>query len=425
MNEKQPKLLFLAFPFPPIRAIGAVRCASLAKHLVRLGWQVTVVTIAPELLADPDPAIPDSESWCRELGVQRVLTGLDYRMFYAGSLVWRWWEKPRLVRKAANWFARRFGFDSRLGWIRPVLKACSTFRPGDFDVVLASGSPFAAFEAAGQLGRRLGARVVLDYRDLWSMAPLSRTGTSRRVVPVEQKLLAQADGVFVVSAGMASCMENEFGHAHKFSVITNGFDPDEFRDIEPVRFAQPTVVYAGTFYLPLIVIHPVLEAICRVNRSGLPEGKTIRLLYLGGNPGHVLDAAREKDAQGWVEVGGRVSRREVFAALKGSLAAAVITSVQDTASPEVGAILPGKLFEAMGAGAKVLLVAPPGTEAAQIVTQSNAGRPFAGSDVAGMADWLRQLVGGGDAGPGSNVHSYAWPEIAKKADAALRRVMTR
>ncbi len=425
MNARAPTLLFLAFPFPPNCAIGAVRCANLAKHLSRLGWQITVVTVDPQLLVDPDPTIPDPESWCREVGVQRVLTGFDYRMFFSGSLVWRWWEKPVLVRRAANWFARRFGFDSRIGWIQPVLEACSKFRPGDFDVVLASGTPFAAFEAARQLGKRLGAKVVLDYRDLWSMAPHARRRTPARVVRAEKTMLEQAAGVFVVSAGMARCMENEFGHGNKISVITNGFDPDDFSGITPTPFAQPTIVYAGTFYPPLRVIHPVLDAICRVNRSGLTDGKVIRFLYLGANPGHVLAAAREMDAQRWVEVGGQVSRREVLAALKGSLAAAVITSVQDTASPQVDTILTGKLFEAMGAGAKILLVAPPGTEAAQVVTQSNAGNAFVGSDVVGMADWIRQLACGSDAGPGSNVHAYAWSEIAKQADSALRRVRIR
>ena len=93
MNSVSPRLLLLAFAFPPSRAIGAVRGGNLAKQLARLGWRVTVATIDPGLLEDPDPAFPDMETWCRDAGIQLVPTGLDYRMLYR-SWRGRWWERP-------------------------------------------------------------------------------------------------------------------------------------------------------------------------------------------------------------------------------------------------------------------------------------------------------------------------------------------
>jgi glycosyltransferase involved in cell wall biosynthesis len=423
MNRSRPTLLFLAFPFPPSRAIGAVRCAKLAKYLARSGWQVTVVTIDPRLLANPDPTFPDlSAAWCRDVGIQRIETGHGYRMLYGEALAGRWWERPSFVRKVAARIAKSTWTDAGFGWVRPVLAACSRLRPGAVDVILASGSPFPAFGAACRLGRRLHARVVLDYRDLWTMAPHAQRPAPARVVRIEQDCLRQAAGVWVVSAGMARCLADRFGCHDKTSVVTNGFDPDDFRDVVPAVFAQPTVVYAGKFYSPIRVIHPVLEAIARVNRQGLPDGQEIRLLYLGSQSGHVLAAARDLDALRWVDIGGRVPRQEVLAALKGALAASVITSVANEATPEVDSILTGKLFEAMGAGSRVLLVAPPGTEAARVVADSRAGRSFAGGDVDGMAGWLRQLVVNPGAEPKQDVADFAWPAIARKADAALRRM---
>lgn len=423
MKSFPPRLLFLAFPFPPSRAIAAVRCAKLTKYLSKLGWQITVVTIDPGLLADVDPGIPDVAAWCRELGVQRVLTGHDYRMLYGGALVGRWWERPALVRKVGRRVARWVGMDPGVGWNRPVLDACAKFQPGDFDVVLASGSPFPAFEAACQLGRRLGAKVVMDYRDLWSQAPHARYRVPAWVLRTERELLQQATGVFVVSSGMVRCMEREFGHADKLSVITNGFDPDEYGDIVATSFLQPTVVYAGNFYPPLRIIHPVLNAIGRANQNGLPGGKRIKLLYLGADSAHVLEAARKNNVVRWVDVGGCVRRREVLAALKGAMAAVVITSVAKDATPAVDTILTGKLFEAMGAGARVLLVAPPGTEAERVVVQTHAGRSFVGSDIEGMSNWLSQLACGVEPNPVSDVQAYAWPEIARKADRVLRGLL--
>lgn len=413
------RLLLLAFPFPPARAVGAVRCANLAKHLSSLGWRITVVTIDPELLEDPDPSMGDLEAWFREAGVEKVWTDHGLRMFLGGYVAGRWWERPAWVRGLASHFVRWTGVDRGAGWIRPVSQACARFRPGDFDVVMASGPPYAAFKAAGRLGRRLRARVVLDYRDLWSMAPhdshlLSWTAKS------EQKLLDQASNVLVVSTAMARCLERKFGHAEKISVVTNGFDPETFRSVVPMRFEQPTVVYAGTFYPPLRIIDPVLDALCKVNRSGEAGGKELRLLYLGPQRDAVRKAAEARGALRWIETKGRVPRQEVYSALKGAVAAAVITSVEQTVSPEVDSILTGKLFEAMGCGAPVLLVAPAGSEASRVVERTRAGRSFVGSDVEGMAAWLQQRMTRDPPPVAPDVQTYSWPEIARQVDRILR-----
>lgn len=418
-RETALRLLLLAFPFPPARAVGAVRCANLAKQLSRLGWRITVVTIDPGLLADPDPSMGDMEAWFREAGVETVWTDHGLRMFLGGYVTGRWWERPAWVRGLAIRFVRWTGVDRSAGWIRPVSQACARFRPGDFDVVMASGPPYAAFKAAGRLGRRLRARVVLDYRDLWSMAPHD-PHLMPWTVKGEQRLLDQASKVLVVSSAMARCLERKFGHAEKISVVTNGFDPEAFRNVVPMRFEQPTVVYAGTFYPPLRIIDPVLDALREVNGPGRAEGKALRLLYLGPQGDAVRKAAKARGVLRWVETKGRVPRQEVYSALKGAVAATVVTSVEPAVSPEVDSILTGKLFEAMGCGAPVLLVAPAGSEASRVVERTRAGRSFVGSDVEGMAAWLRERMAGDPVPVALDVQAYSWPQIARQVDRILR-----
>src|SRR5206468_3280592 len=48
-NRTRPKLLLLAWNFPPVQAIASVRTWNVAKYLTRLGWDVTVVTPKTEL----------------------------------------------------------------------------------------------------------------------------------------------------------------------------------------------------------------------------------------------------------------------------------------------------------------------------------------------------------------------------------------
>jgi hypothetical protein len=48
-SKDRPKLLFLVWNFTPVQTIGSVRTWNIAKHLARLGWDVTVVTPEPKL----------------------------------------------------------------------------------------------------------------------------------------------------------------------------------------------------------------------------------------------------------------------------------------------------------------------------------------------------------------------------------------
>ena len=198
------------------------------------------------------------------------------------------------MHKLAGALVRWLGVDRGMGWVRPVLRACAGYRPGDFDVVLASGSPFSSFRAACILGRRLKARVVLDYRDLWNMAPHDSQKWTIGAEMAERRALKHASKVLVVSEAMAACLKNKYGFAEKYAVATNGFDPESFQDIVPARHSQPTVVYAGTFYPPLRIVDPLLDALGLVNQTG----RRLRFLYLGPHGEIVRRAAAARAAAG-------------------------------------------------------------------------------------------------------------------------------
>ena len=179
MNPR-PKLLFLACYFPPARAISSVRTWNIAKHLTRLGWDVTVVTLDPSLWRRAEHPEEVEASLERE-GVRRILTDHSWRCLVPDQL--NCWNQ------GLGWFAggvcrritRRLSIDSGVGWVKAVERACSTLTAKDVDVILASGSPFSAFKLAKRLSDRLGRPYVLDYRDPWT----GRLPVRGRQEPVE------------------------------------------------------------------------------------------------------------------------------------------------------------------------------------------------------------------------------------------------
>ncbi len=56
-----PNLLLVSPHFAPATAVGGRRMERMARHLSRLGWQVTVLTLDPALAEQIDPALPRPE----------------------------------------------------------------------------------------------------------------------------------------------------------------------------------------------------------------------------------------------------------------------------------------------------------------------------------------------------------------------------
>ena len=241
--RRRLRLLFLAYAFPPSRAIGAVRGWNIAKHLARRGWDVDVVTVNPSLLADPEPG-RNVMADCQRENIRLRTTDCGGRLLLAGWLKPRWWE-PRLAAGAARRAAALFRIDSTQGWVRSAVRACESLQPGDVDVVMASAPPYTAFEAAEKIASRLQSPLVLDYRDLWSQNPHYHNFANQGIRRREAKLLTTARGAMVVSPSMADCLRADFKMARRVTVVTNGYDADEFAGVAAERFDDFAVVYAG------------------------------------------------------------------------------------------------------------------------------------------------------------------------------------
>ena len=83
------------------------------------------------------------------------------------------------------------------------------------------------------------------------------------------------------------------------------------------------------------------------------------------------------------------------------------------------------MFEALGLGAPILLVAPDGSDAAAIVEGTGGGRRSSASDVAGMASFLEAARAGRWTKREGATAAYEWPNLARQLDQELRRVVAR
>jgi glycosyltransferase involved in cell wall biosynthesis len=122
------------------------------------------------------------------------------------------------------------------------------FRP---DVVYATSPPPAAHFVTAGLRRELGVPLICELRDNWAGNPYY-DADGRTLKRIEQRVLAPAAAVVVVTSAMASLMRALHPElADRLHVLPNGFDPRVLAFRESRRENTPgplTLVHAGSIY---------------------------------------------------------------------------------------------------------------------------------------------------------------------------------
>jgi hypothetical protein len=422
--NRRLRLLFLAHRFPPLNTSGCVRADYIAKHLTRLGWDVTVVTPHPSLWKQVNDAKLTDASLDRE-GIRRIYTGHQFRFL-----------EPELLKgnnDGIRWFggaicralARRAGIDKAIGWIREAESACSTLSAEDFDVVFATGKPFAAFHLAKRVSDRLNRPYVLDYRDPWTQNPHAHSSPRASTIREEARLLEGAAAVTIVSQSWAEAMDRCYRLGPKLHVVSNGYDTEELSQVKPHNFGHFAIVYTGTFYAPKRVVTPVLAALKKLNETSSRDNhREWYFHYYGPQENHVVEEAKRFDVMDRVVAHGVVPRKQALAAVRGAGLAVVITSVWDSLEMEDKGIVTAKIFEALGLKTPILLISPAGSDVENIINTVGSGRSFAGSNVDGIAGFFQEIISGAYPRSGDS-ESYSWTTIGQKLDSVLRDAITK
>ena len=100
-----------------------------------------------------------------------------------------------------------------------------------------------------------------------------------------------------------------------------------------------------------------------------------------------------------------------------------MVSVDDNATLADRGIVTGKIFEPIGLGTPVLVIAPPGSDVNAVVRTVGRGVVFSASDADGMTAFLLDVIRG--KGPESrHPDAYAWSNLIRRFDAMFRQLET-
>jgi glycosyltransferase involved in cell wall biosynthesis len=370
-------VLYLAYYFPPSRASGVYRARATANFLVDRGWDVTVFAAPLSFLKNKIGSLDEQleETVDPRIRVRRpdfaqYPWNLDIREFG-----WRRRNFPVMSSRMHIWGQKNL-FPEQYGpWgAAAVRKALATHARKRFDLVIATGNPFASFGAAWWLHRLTGVPYVVDYRDSWTLDlfnDIPRYAPEHPAWGWEDKILRDAGfSVFVNEALRNWHQERYPAYADRMTITPNGWDP-ELLDVGsdapeaattstgPLRYGylgtisevQPVEELVGAFELARE--HPDLAG-AELNLHGYLgffKGGNALLASRLGVDGSIDNGIHYRGPVSKTDVGQVYQDNDVLVFMAGG--AKYVTS--------------GKIFEYMATGRPIVSVHEPGIAATEVL----------------------------------------------------------
>jgi hypothetical protein len=169
---RRPHVLLLGMQFPPARGSGVYRIRGWANHLVRRGFDVTVLAADRAYWDDLAGVVDDELATTIDprVRVEHVHIPHEHLQQDLRRMSWLHASFPRLYTKA-HARLRQAIFPEVYAPLLPVFVAhgLRVHARHRVDLVLASGNPFTQYGAAYRLGRLLRRPFVVDYHDPWTL----------------------------------------------------------------------------------------------------------------------------------------------------------------------------------------------------------------------------------------------------------------
>lgn len=380
-------VLVIAYYFPPLGGSGVQRVLKFVKYLPHFGWQPTVLTIGPTAYYAKD------ESLLKEIESLKIKI-IRTNSIDPNAVVHKKHDVVKMpkegMRKILGFLSDMFFIpDNKIGWKRKAIRAASELlKKEKFDVVFATAPPVTDFLVGKELKKKFKIPLVVDYRDSWLNFPFKFFPTPlHRYIHyrLERSVLRASDMVITTSRRT----KEEILLRHKFlthkdiAIISHGFDPEDLQvpsdDVLP-RIEKFRITYSGMFYAKITPVY-FLQALNKVLKEHTHLRGRIEACFVGLFRTEFINYVNHLGLQNSVNILGYLEHRE---AVKYLLASDVLwLMMQDDI------MTPGKLFEYIGTGKKIMGCVPKGYMRS-IIEEAN-GQCVEPTNVSRIADMIVQL----------------------------------
>jgi glycosyltransferase involved in cell wall biosynthesis len=368
------KILFIAYFFPPIGGSGVQRSVKFVHYLPRFGYLPLVVTASGPSV---DRWTPDDRSSLAEIPPQVVVNRIEVPYVKESLKSIRIKRLLHINSNFANWWIKE---SKRLGE--------KTIEKEDIKVIYASMSPFETAEVAAYLSVKFAIPWIADLRDPWALREVEiYPSFVHRKIELRRMYskLYTASAIIMNTPQAGAVLKNKFPElASKTTVITNGFDQDDFAGIVGNKTNDKfRIVFTGTFYtdvglaqigkktfhkifrgiyngLNLLTRSPffLLKALREWVRQNPSLRDNLEIIFAGVATEKDVDIVRESGLSDIVRFTGYVPHKETIGLIM--TADILFLCMHNVAEGKRATTVGGKDYEYMASGRPILAAVPEG-----------------------------------------------------------------
>jgi len=352
-------VLLVAFSYPPVERVGALRPAGLAKYLPSFGWIPVVLTAGrPEARRTERNVF---ETPYRDvLACWKAKLGLDPSRGVHQQFGLPVAAKPdsrfahtRILRAVKGILTYP---DPSKGWIPFAREALAEIaRRYRIEAIISTAPPFTAHMIASEAKPLLNCPWVADYRDLWNTHTLTmgeRTGLAAAIMRrTEWRTIRHADALVTVSEPWAERLRRRYG-SHRVAAIANGFDAEEFPPPPNPLTKEFTITHTGQFYEGRRDPTELLRAVRELIDEGSLAESDLRLRFYGPVEPFLINLLSELRLEQVSEVHASIPRNKCLEVQRESQILLLLTWW----NPEESGVLTGKVYEYLGSRRPILAV---------------------------------------------------------------------
>jgi glycosyltransferase involved in cell wall biosynthesis len=391
------KVLIITYYWPPSSGAGVQRWLKFSKYLPSFGWEPVILTVDPDYAAYP--AVDKTLEKDVNDGIEIYKTSAtDYFRFYrkdktkVPSAGFASSDDAGVTAKILRFIRGNFFIpDPRRGWNKYAFrKACELIEGGNIKHIITTSPPHSTQLVGMKIKKRYpSVRWIADLRDPWTdiyyYSMFYHTFPARALDRyLEKKVLGSADRIITVGKTLTNLFVSKLPDIKgKISVITNGFDEDDFTGIASAIPEKLTITYTGT----LSDSYP-LKGFLDAAEGFLSEGNELRLRFVGMVSRNQKDLIVSKMGINTVEF---IQHVDHIAAIRYMHeTSALLLIIPD--HPSGKCILTGKLFEYIATGKPVICIGPVDGDAAEIIDATSSGAAFDYNDSHSVGLFLKQIL---------------------------------
>jgi glycosyltransferase involved in cell wall biosynthesis len=427
------KVLIITYYWPPMGGGGVQRWLKTTKYLREFGWEPVIfttqngeATVLDETAIEQLPK--DIETlripiW-EPFDIYKKLLGKkkDEKLVQGLSQ-----EKGgnSFVQNLSVWVRGNFFIpDARKFWIKPASKFLIQYlKDNHIDAIVSTGPPHTTHMIALKVVNKIKIPWLSDFRDPWSNIDfyhkLKLTNwADKKHKRLELAVLKKSDEVVTVTWSWA---EDFYRISNRMPVvITNGYDPADFVNAGNVALDKKfTITHAGSLNDDRNphALWTALSEICKEN-SDFKEDLEIK--FIGQVSSQAIAEMTQYNLIDKLNKIDNLPHKEVIEQIiKSQL---LLLALNDT--PNIDGIVPGKLYEYIGAQRPIICIGKTTGDAAKIITETKSGTISGFNDVASLKQTIlihyQQYKAGTLKIESSNYQKYSRKllagEIAKELD---------